>query len=54
MLDLGGFLEFTLRNTRLPLSEIAAAMGFAEQSHHARRFHRLTGVAPNLIRWNAR
>jgi len=46
--------ELMLRNTRLPLSEIAAAMGFADQSHLTRHFHRLTGVAPSLIRWNAR
>jgi transcriptional regulator GlxA family with amidase domain len=42
-----------LRKTQFPLSEIAAAMGFADQSHLTRHFH-LTGVAPGLIRWNAR
>jgi transcriptional regulator of acetoin/glycerol metabolism/AraC-like DNA-binding protein len=46
--------ELMLRNTQLPLSEIAAAMGFADQSHLTRHFHRLTGVAPSLLRWNAR
>jgi AraC family transcriptional regulator len=46
--------ELMLRNTQLPLSEIAAAMGFADQSHLTRHFHHLTGVAPSLIRWNAR
>jgi transcriptional regulator of acetoin/glycerol metabolism len=46
--------ELMLRNTQLPLSEIAAAMGFADQSHLTRHFHRLTGVAPSLIRLNAR
>jgi AraC family transcriptional regulator len=39
-----------LRNTQLALSEIAAAMGFADQSHLARHFHRLAGVAPSRIR----
>jgi AraC family transcriptional regulator len=37
--------ELMLRNTQLPLSKIAAAMGFADQSHLARHFHRLT-VSP--------
>ena len=46
--------ELMLRNTQLPLSEIAAAIGFADQSHLTCHFHRLTGVAPSLIRWNAR
>jgi AraC family transcriptional regulator len=46
--------ELMLRNTQLPLSEIAAAMGFADQNHLTRHFCRLTGVAPRLIRWNAR
>jgi len=50
--------ELMLRNTQLPLSEIAAAMGLADQSHLTRHFHRLAGVAPSLIRclihWNAR
>jgi AraC-like DNA-binding protein/PAS domain-containing protein len=46
--------ELMLRNTLLPLSEIAAAMGFADQSHLTRHFHRQTGVAPSVVRWNAR
>jgi AraC family transcriptional regulator len=46
--------ELMLRNTQLPLPEIAAAMGFADQSRLTRHFHRLTGVAPSLVRWNAR
>jgi transcriptional regulator GlxA family with amidase domain len=46
--------ELMVRNTQSPLSEIAAAMGFADQSHLTRHFHCLTGVAPSLIRWNAR
>jgi AraC family transcriptional regulator len=54
ILDLGGFLELMFRNTQLPLSVIAAAMGFADQSHLTRHFHRLTGVAPSLMRWKAR
>jgi AraC-like DNA-binding protein len=31
--------ELMLRNTQFPLSEIAAAMGFADQSHLTRHFH---------------
>jgi AraC family transcriptional regulator len=54
ILDLGGFLELMFRNTQLPLSVIAAAMGFADQSHLTRHFHGLTGVAPSLMRWKAR
>ena len=46
--------ELMLRNTQLPLSEIAPAMGFADQSHVTHHFHRLTGVALSLIRWNVR
>jgi AraC family transcriptional regulator len=37
--------ELMLRNTQLALSEIAAAMGFADQNHLTRHFHRLTSVA---------
>lgn len=39
-----------LRETRLPLSQIALAVGFADQSHLARHFRRLTGVPPSLAR----
>ena len=39
-----------LRETRLPLSQIALAAGFADQSHLARHFRRLTGVPPSLVR----
>ncbi len=50
--------ELMLRNTQLPLSKIAAAMGLADQSHLSRHFYRLAGVAPSVIRcpihWNAR
>ena len=46
--------ELMLRNTQLPLSEIAPAMGFADQSHLTHHFHRLSGVALSLIRWNVR
>ena len=46
--------ELIPRNTQLPLSDIAAAMGFADQSHLTGHVHRLVGVAPSLIRWNAR
>lgn len=39
-----------LRETQLPLSQIALAAGFSDQSHLARHFRRLTGVPPSLAR----
>jgi AraC family transcriptional regulator len=38
-----------LRQSRLPLSEVAAVCGFAHQSHFTRVFARLVGVSPG--RW---
>jgi AraC-like DNA-binding protein len=46
--------ERMLRDTRLPLSEIAAATGFSDQSHLARHFRRRTGMSPHLARWKER
>ena len=39
-----------LRNTDLPLSEIAIEAGFTDQSHLARHFRTMTGVSPSLAR----
>jgi AraC-like DNA-binding protein len=39
-----------LRNTDIPLSEIALMAGFTDQSHLARHFRRITGVSPGLAR----
>jgi AraC-like DNA-binding protein len=39
-----------LRNTELPISEIAIVAGFADQSHLARHFRTITGVSPSLAR----
>jgi AraC-like DNA-binding protein len=39
-----------LVDTETPLSEIAVGIGFADQSHFARHFHRLVGVAPGAFR----
>ena len=39
-----------LRNTDLPLSEIAIVAGFTDQSHLARHFRTITGVSPSLAR----
>jgi AraC-like DNA-binding protein len=39
-----------LRNTELPLSEIAIVAGFTDQSHLARHFRTITGVSPSLAR----
>jgi AraC-like DNA-binding protein len=43
-------VEQMLRDTQLPLSQIALAAGFSDQSHLARHFRRLTGVPPSLVR----
>jgi len=40
-----------MRNPNMPLSLIAVACGFADQSHFSRTFTRLTGVTPR--RWRA-
>lgn len=40
-----------MRNSGLPLSMIADACGFTDQSHFSRTFTRLTGVSPR--RWRA-
>src|SRR5258707_4049137 len=39
-----------LRDTQLPLSHIALAVGFSDQSHLNRHFRRLTGMSPSLAR----
>lgn len=46
--------ERMLRETQLPLSEIAVATGFSDQSHLARHFRRRTGMSPRLARWMER
>jgi AraC-like DNA-binding protein len=43
-----------LRNTDLPMSEIALSAGFSDQSHLARHFRRLTGMSPSVVRWEQR
>jgi len=43
-----------LANTNLPLSEIAMASGFSDQSHCTRRFRERTGVTPSNYRWSLR
>lgn len=47
-------VEQLLRDTRLPLSQIALVAGFSDQSHLARHFRRLTGMPPSLARWMER
>jgi AraC-like DNA-binding protein len=39
-----------LRETQLPLSQIALAVGFSDQSHLARHFRRFTGMPPSQAR----
>jgi AraC-like DNA-binding protein len=46
--------ERMLRETQLPLSEIAVATGFSDQSHLAWHFRRRTGMSPRLARWKER
>jgi AraC-like DNA-binding protein len=43
-----------LAHTDLPLSEIAYAVGFSDQSHLARHFRRMLGVTPGQFRWSQR
>jgi AraC-like DNA-binding protein len=43
-----------LRNTDLPMSEIALSAGFSDQSHLARHFRRITGTSPSVVRWEQR
>ncbi|HWW97905.1 MAG TPA: helix-turn-helix domain-containing protein [Edaphobacter sp.] len=43
-----------LRNTDLPMSEIALSAGFSDQSHLARHFRRITGMSPGVVRWEQR
>jgi AraC-like DNA-binding protein len=40
-----------LSQTDPPLSEIALSIGFADHSHFARHFRRLTGMTPSTARW---
>jgi AraC-like DNA-binding protein len=43
-----------LAGTDLPLSEIALAVGFTDQSHCARRFREYVGICPRDYRWSMR
>src|SRR5262245_7684107 len=44
-------VEHMLRETNAPLSEIALATGFSDQSHLARHFRRWAGMSPRQVRW---
>jgi transcriptional regulator of acetoin/glycerol metabolism len=44
-------VEHMLRETHAPLSEIALATGFSDQSHLARHFRRWAGMSPRQARW---
>ena len=43
-----------LANTDLPLSEIALASGFSDQSHCARHFRERVGITPRSYGWSMR
>jgi transcriptional regulator GlxA family with amidase domain len=43
-----------LAATELPLSQIALAAGFSDQSHCSRRFRELVGITPSRYRWSTR
>jgi AraC-like DNA-binding protein/PAS domain-containing protein len=45
-------VECMLRETHAPLSEIALATGFSDQSHLARHFRRWAGMSPRQVRWS--
>src|SRR5262249_34603333 len=45
-------VEHMLRKTHAPLSEIALATGFSDQSHLARHFRRWAGMSPRQVRWS--
>jgi AraC-like DNA-binding protein len=47
-------VEKMLRDTQLPLAEIAQAVGFVDQSHLARHFRRIAGVPPSVARGTLR
>ena len=44
-------VEHMLRETHAPLSEIALATGFSDQSHLTRHFRRWAGMSPSQVRW---
>ena len=39
-----------LLNTRLPISEVAAATGFADSNYFSRRFRKFAGMSPREFR----
>ncbi len=45
-------VDHILRETHAPLSEIALATGFSDQSHLARHFRRWAGMSPSQVRWS--
>jgi len=44
-------VQHMLRETHAPLSEIALATGFSDQSHLSRHFRRWAGMSPSQVRW---
>ena len=42
--------KMLLRNTEMPLGEIAASLGIMDQSYFARRFKRHEGITPSQYR----
>ena len=43
-----------LVRTEFPLSEVALAVGFSDQSHLARHFRHMLGTTPRDFRWSQR
>ena len=48
------YVQQLLAESDLPVSEIALAAGFSDQSHCARRFRKHVGTTPSRYRWSMR
>ena len=42
-----------LRNSQMPITEIAESLGYSDAAHFTRAFHRWSGVSPSVFRKKA-